>query len=52
VLDRGEKLDVLVDKTDNLSSEAFNFRRAARRVRRVLWWKVGRWRGCGCCGGA
>jgi len=39
VLDRGEKLDLLVDKTEHLQGEAFAFRREARRARRVLWWK-------------
>ncbi|KAF8061160.1 VAMP713 [Scenedesmus sp. PABB004] len=39
VLDRGEKLDLLVDKTDLLQGEAFAFRREAKRARRVMWWK-------------
>jgi hypothetical protein len=47
VLDRGEKLDLLVDKTEHLQGEAFAFRREARRARRVLWWKVSRG-GSGC----
>ncbi len=41
VLDRGEKLDLLVDKTELLQGEAFAFRREASRARRVMWWKVG-----------
>lgn len=40
VLDRGEKLDLLVDKTELLQGEAFAFRREAKRARRVMWWKV------------
>eukprot|EP00877_Chromochloris_zofingiensis_P005730 jgi/Chrzof1/15158/Cz09g29140.t1 len=39
VLDRGEKLDLLVDKTEHLQGEAFAFRREAKRARRVMWWK-------------
>lgn len=39
VLDRGERLDVLVDKTELLQGEAFAFRSGARRVRRAMWWK-------------
>eukprot|EP00882_Tetradesmus_deserticola_P020165 GHRQ01021735.1.p2 GENE.GHRQ01021735.1~~GHRQ01021735.1.p2 ORF type:complete len:100 (+),score=39.49 GHRQ01021735.1:256-555(+) len=39
VLDRGERLDLLVDKTDLLQGEAFAFRREATRARRVMWWK-------------
>lgn len=47
VLDRGEKLDLLVDKTEHLQGEAFAFRREAKRARRVMWWKVS---GHGCWG--
>jgi hypothetical protein len=43
----GEKLDLLVDKTDLLQGEAFAFRREATRARRVMWWKV---RSTGVCG--
>lgn len=39
VLDRGETLDLLVDKTEHLQGEAFAFKREARRVRRAMWWK-------------
>ncbi|KAF5833666.1 R-SNARE protein, VAMP71-family [Dunaliella salina] len=42
VLERGEKLDLLVDKTDNLQETAFTFRREARRLRQKLWWKNAR----------
>ena len=40
VLERGEKLDLLVDKTELLQEGAFNFRREAKRLRQSLWWKV------------
>ncbi|GBF93600.1 hypothetical protein Rsub_06320 [Raphidocelis subcapitata] len=39
VLDRGEKLDLLVNKTELLQGEAFAFRREASRARRLMWWK-------------
>lgn len=39
VLDRGEKLDLLVDKTEYLQGEAFAFRREARRLKQKMWWK-------------
>jgi len=39
VLERGEKLDLLVDKTEVLQEGALTFRREARRVRQVLWWR-------------
>uniref|UniRef100_A0A061R962 Vesicle-associated membrane protein 7 n=1 Tax=Tetraselmis sp. GSL018 TaxID=582737 RepID=A0A061R962_9CHLO len=39
VLDRGEKIDLLVNRTDALQEESFAFRRDAREVRRTFWWK-------------
>lgn len=39
VLDRGERIELLVDKTDHLQSESFAFNREARVLRRRLWWK-------------
>lgn len=39
VLERGEKLDILVDKTNNLQHEAFKFEETATRLKRVMWWK-------------
>lgn len=39
VLERGEKLDLLVDKTEVLQEGANTFRREARRVKQVLWWR-------------
>jgi len=35
-LDRGERIEVLVDKTDRLSSSSHSFRTAARRTRRRM----------------
>lgn len=39
VSQRGERLDSLQDKTDNLATSAQGFRRGANRVRKVMWWK-------------
>jgi len=39
ILQRGERLDLLVDKTDTLAGQAYAFRRGARTVRRQQWWK-------------
>ncbi|CAN0203749.1 unnamed protein product [Discosporangium mesarthrocarpum] len=38
VLERGEKIELLVDKTDQLSTQAFRFDRASRRLRRHMYW--------------
>ena len=39
VAERGERLDSLQDKTDNLAVSAQGFRRGASRVRKQMWWK-------------
>ncbi|XP_071132535.1 vesicle-associated membrane protein 7-like [Mytilus edulis] len=39
VLDRGEKLDDLVDKTEDLEASAATFQKTARRIKRKYWWK-------------
>ena len=39
VSQRGERLDSLQDKTDNLATSAQGFRRGANRVRKQMWWK-------------
>lgn len=39
VLDRGERIELLVDKTDHLQNESFAFKREARRLKTRLWWK-------------
>ncbi|WFD39363.1 synaptobrevin [Malassezia japonica] len=39
VNERGENLNSLQDKTDNLSVSAQGFRRGANRVRKQMWWK-------------
>jgi len=39
LVERGEKLDLLVDKTDHLSASAVTFKTASRNVQRQMWWK-------------
>lgn len=39
VAERGERLDSLQDKTDNLAVSAQGFRRGANRVRKAMWLK-------------
>lgn len=36
---RGEKLELLVNKTENLCSQSMNFRVQSRTLRRSLFWK-------------
>ncbi|GAB2218538.1 hypothetical protein Droror1_Dr00001765 [Drosera rotundifolia] len=37
VLDRGEKIELLVDKTDNLRNQAQEFRQQGTKMRRKMW---------------
>ncbi|PPR02141.1 hypothetical protein CVT24_011390 [Panaeolus cyanescens] len=39
ILSRGERIELLVDKTDVMAGQATAFRRGARSVRREMWWK-------------
>lgn len=39
VLERGERIDLLVDKTDRLGNSARDFRVRSRGLRRSMWWK-------------
>jgi len=39
VLERGERIDLLVDKTDRLGGSANDFRIRSRGLRRKMWWK-------------
>eukprot|EP00549_Striatella_unipunctata_P016831 CAMPEP_0118702152 /NCGR_PEP_ID=MMETSP0800-20121206/17705_1 /TAXON_ID=210618 ORGANISM="Striatella unipunctata, Strain CCMP2910" /NCGR_SAMPLE_ID=MMETSP0800 /ASSEMBLY_ACC=CAM_ASM_000638 /LENGTH=189 /DNA_ID=CAMNT_0006603267 /DNA_START=39 /DNA_END=605 /DNA_ORIENTATION=+ len=37
VLERGEKIELLVDKTDRLNQQAFKFEASSRTLRRSMW---------------
>jgi vesicle-associated membrane protein 7 len=39
VLERGEKIELLVDKTDRLNQQAFRFQSSSRELRRAMWWR-------------
>lgn len=39
VLERGERIDLLVDKTDRLGGSARDFRVRSKNLRRQFWWK-------------
>lgn len=38
VIDRGEKLENVLDKSDALQATAHTFKRASNRLRRRMWW--------------
>jgi vesicle-associated membrane protein 7 len=39
VLDRGEKIDLLVDRTQDLSDSAANFRQKTKKLKDTMWWR-------------
>jgi vesicle-associated membrane protein 7 len=39
VLERGEKIELLVDKTDRLNQQAFRFESSSRSLRRTMYWR-------------
>eukprot|EP01135_Chromosphaera_perkinsii_P002689 Nk52_evm57s226 gene=Nk52_evmTU57s226 len=39
VLERNQCIDILVDKTENLNQNAFQFKNKSVQLRRALWWK-------------
>uniref|UniRef100_J3MBQ9 V-SNARE coiled-coil homology domain-containing protein n=1 Tax=Oryza brachyantha TaxID=4533 RepID=J3MBQ9_ORYBR len=39
VLERGDRLDLLVDKTANMQGNTIRFKRQARRFRNTVWWR-------------
>ncbi|KEF61916.1 vesicle-associated membrane protein 4 [Exophiala aquamarina CBS 119918] len=43
---RGENIETLQGKTDNLAASAQGFRRGANRVRKQMWWKDMKMRMC------
>lgn len=38
VLDRGDRLTLLVDKTANFQGNALRFKRQSRRYKNSVWW--------------
>eukprot|EP01121_Diplochlamys_sp_Union-15-3_P000554 TRINITY_DN10488_c0_g1_i1.p1 TRINITY_DN10488_c0_g1~~TRINITY_DN10488_c0_g1_i1.p1 ORF type:complete len:283 (+),score=51.30 TRINITY_DN10488_c0_g1_i1:41-850(+) len=39
VLERGEKIELLVDKTENLNKDAHTFKQKSVQLKRAMWWK-------------
>jgi vesicle-associated membrane protein 7 len=39
ILERGEKIELLVDKTDRLNQQAFRFESSSRNLRRTMYWR-------------
>ncbi|KAL7541575.1 hypothetical protein ACHAXR_011916 [Thalassiosira sp. AJA248-18] len=45
VLERGEKIELLVDKTDRLNQQAFQFKSSSKKLRQAMWWNNVKWVG-------
>lgn len=39
ILERGERLELLVEKTDNLNQQSFRFETSGRSLRRAMYWR-------------
>lgn len=39
ILERGDKIELLVDKTATMQDSSFHFRKQSKRLRRALWMK-------------
>ncbi|EPR64155.1 vesicle-associated membrane protein, putative [Toxoplasma gondii ME49] len=39
ILQRGERIDILVDQSERLNQESVQFRRQARRLKNAVWWR-------------
>ncbi|KAH0458941.1 hypothetical protein IEQ34_011755 [Dendrobium chrysotoxum] len=40
VLDQGEKIELLVDKTENFRSQAQDLRQQGTKLRKKMWWQT------------
>jgi vesicle-associated membrane protein 7 len=43
VLERGERIELLVEKTEILDQHAFKFKRGATQLKRKMWWRNVKW---------
>ncbi|GAM27246.1 hypothetical protein SAMD00019534_104210 [Acytostelium subglobosum LB1] len=39
LLKRGEKIEILVDKTENMVQESFKFKKQSKQLKCTMWWK-------------
>lgn len=39
VLERGERIDLLVDKSEALNEQSFVFKKNAKKLKDEMWWK-------------
>ena len=39
IIERGEKIEILVKKSETLADQSYDFRDTSRRVKNKMWWK-------------
>jgi len=39
VLERGERIELLVEKTETMQQKTFEFRKSSKQLKRAMWWK-------------
>ena len=39
MLERGEKIELLVEKTEEMNNQALNFKKSSVSLKRAMWWK-------------
>ncbi|GAM22766.1 hypothetical protein SAMD00019534_059410, partial [Acytostelium subglobosum LB1] len=39
LLKRGEKIEILVDRTENLNTQSFKFKKQSKQLKCAMWWK-------------
>ena len=42
IVERGERLELIVDKAETLANESVTFRQSGRRLQRRMWWQNAR----------
>ena len=39
IVDRGERIELLIDKTESLNTSSVNFRQTSQTLQRKMWWQ-------------
>jgi len=39
LLERGQRIEILLEKSDNLNTESFHMKKKSHQLERVMWWK-------------
>ena len=39
VIERGERIEILVKKSENMAEQSYDLRDTSRKVKNMMWWK-------------